>query len=86
MSLMPHITVGPGFPVVLGEANKQAKREEGLKKLNFKRVPKFKDLREYLKIFFVGGWGGGGREFRGDLEWRRELGPLRTPWDILPKE
>ena len=58
MSLMPHITVGPGFPVVLGEANKQAKREEGLKKLNFKRVPKFKDLREYLKIFFVGGWGG----------------------------
>ena len=57
MSLMPHILVGPGFPVVLGGANKQAKREEGLKKINFKRVPKFKYLREYLKIFFVGGGG-----------------------------
>ena len=62
------ILVGSRVPVVLGGASKQAKGYEGLKKLKFKEVRKFK---EGSKVFFLGG-----------AEFKRELRPLRTPWKV----
>lgn len=72
------ILVGPGVPIILGRASKQAKGEmrgkkiniQGAKKLTFKGVPKVKGE---LKVIF----------HRGDLKFRGELGPLRTPCTVI---